>query len=159
MRILAFTLGSQAFALPLDAVQEVVRAVQIVPLPRTPSIVEGVIDVRGRLTPVLDIRTRFGLPPRALQLTDQFILAWDGPRPVCLRTEHVIGLREVEAGQLKELEEDGPTARGGPYIAGVASLDDGLVLIHDLQTFLTAAEAGQLDAALAEGADAETASL
>jgi purine-binding chemotaxis protein CheW len=57
--LLIFEIGASRFGLPSADVREVLRAVTIVPLPGAPPIVEGLINVRGRIVPVLDIRRRF----------------------------------------------------------------------------------------------------
>ena len=59
LAILAFELGSGLYALPMADVDELVRAVTVVPLPKAPAVVEGVVDVRGRVVPVFDLRARF----------------------------------------------------------------------------------------------------
>src|SRR5436309_14010618 len=62
--VLIFEVGSQRYGLPAAGVRELVRAVTVTPLPRAPAIVEGVIDLRGTIVPVLDIRARFRLPAK-----------------------------------------------------------------------------------------------
>jgi purine-binding chemotaxis protein CheW len=146
MEILVFEIGGRRFALPSLDVQELLRAVTIVPLPKAPAIVEGVINVRGKIVPVLDIRARFRLPSSALAHTDHLIVARAGERLVALRVERALDLTQVEA---KDIEDARKIVPGAEYVAGVAMLPDGLVLIHDLQTFLSEAESAALGASLA----------
>jgi purine-binding chemotaxis protein CheW len=124
---------------------ELVRATAITPLPGAPGVIEGVVDVRGCVLPVLDIRARFGLPAKALEPSDHFIVASTGARGVILRVDRATRLAYVEAASIQDPETLGA---GSGYVAGVARLEDGLVLIHDLTTFLSAAEGGSLDEAL-----------
>jgi purine-binding chemotaxis protein CheW len=149
--ILLFALGDQRFGLWARDVRELVRAVAIVPLPRAPRIVEGVINLRGRIVPVLDLRSRFGLPPKELEPSDHFVVAAVGARLVAVRADRALDLIPVhlDRAQLAELE-----AAGARYVAGVARLPDGLALIHDLQTFLDVRETAALDDALGAGAPA-----
>ncbi|MFL5494727.1 MAG: chemotaxis protein CheW [Gemmatimonadales bacterium] len=63
IQLLTFELADRSFGLPSRLLVEVARAVSVAPLPGAPRIIEGVINVRGALVPVLDIRARFGLPP------------------------------------------------------------------------------------------------
>jgi len=147
MDILLFTLDGHRYGLSTIDVQEVVRAVAIAPLPKAPPIVEGVIDARGRLVPVLDIRSRFRLLSKALSPSDFFVLARRGDRLVALRVEPGLALAQIAEIDTDSLE---PIVSGTDYVAGVARHPDGLVLIHDLQTFLDAAEAAQLAEALEE---------
>lgn len=147
--VLVFEVGGLRYALPASDVRELARAVTIVPLPKAPAIVEGIINVRGRVVPVLDIRARFRLPRRALSHTDHFILAQTDERMVALRADRAVDLTQVDA---EDIEEPHALVPGAEYVSGVAKLPDGLVLIHDLRTFLLEAEAAALDAAVAGAA-------
>ena len=149
MDVLVFEIGGVRYALPTSDVSELARAVTIVPLPKAPPIVEGVIDVHGCVVPVLDIRTRFRLPSRPLSHTDHLIVASVGPRLVAVRADRALDLAHVDA---KDIADAGTLALGAEYVSGVARLPDGLVLIHDLRTFLLEAEAAALDDALSERA-------
>jgi purine-binding chemotaxis protein CheW len=149
---LIFAIGRQRYGLPASDVRELLRAVTIVPLPKAPAIVEGVIDVRGRLAPVLDIRTRFRLPPKPLEHTDHFIVAVAGDRMVALRADRALELARLDAHDIADAATLGP---GVEYVAGIARLADGLVLIHDLRSFLSETEAATLDAALRAGGSVE----
>lgn len=152
MDVLVFEVGGIRYALPVPQAREVVRAVTIVPLPRAPSIVEGLIDVRGDLVPVLDVRARFRLPPKALSPADQLILAHAGSRLVAIRADRVVDLVQVDAAAI---DDAGAVVRRPEYVAGVAKLADGLVLIHDLRTFLDDSEGLALDRAMAEPTPSE----
>lgn len=140
--LLTFDLGSQRCAVAVADVIEVVRMVAMAHLPDAPPLVEGIINLRGHVVPVLDLRARFGLPPKAVDLSDHLLVARAGPRTVAIRVDRAQSLVEVDTDDI-----DRP-ASSGNALAGVARLPDGLALIHDLATFLSA-EAGQsLDAAL-----------
>lgn len=143
--LLVFELGAARFALPSAQVRELLRAVTIVALPQAPPIVEGIIDVRGRVVPVLDIRARFRLPPKPPSHTDHLVLADANDRLVALRVDRALDIVHVDADKVEAAEAVGP---GIGYVAGVARLADGLVLIHDLATFLDVAERETLDEAV-----------
>lgn len=143
--VLLFTLEGHRYALPSAEVRELVRAALVTPLPRAPDVVEGLLNLRGELLPVLDLRRRFRLPVRPLSPSDHFIVAQAGPRRVVLRVDRTEELLSVEPGALDETPS---TLPGVGYVAGAVKLPEGLVLIHDLRTFLSEAEALQLDTAL-----------
>jgi purine-binding chemotaxis protein CheW len=143
--ILVFEVGGQRYGLPTADVRELVRAVTITPLPNAPAVIEGVVDVRGHVLPVLDVRARFRMPAKALDPSDHFIVASAGPRGVILRVDRATHLALIEEASVQPPESLGPSAT---YVAGVAKLDDGMVLIHDLATFLSAAESASLDKVL-----------
>jgi purine-binding chemotaxis protein CheW len=148
--VLLFMLEGQRYALPLEEVRELVRAVRLTPLPRAPAVVEGLVDLRGELLPVLDLRRRFRLPARPLSSTDHLVVAQAGARQIALRVDRAEGLLALEPGMLDTSPRELP---GVGYVAGALKLPDGLVLLHDLRTFLSEAEALELDEALVkEGA-------
>ena len=127
--------------------RELVRAVAITPLPNAPALIEGVVNVRGRILPVLDVRARFRLPARPLDPSDHFIVAEAGGRGVILRVDRATHLAVVAAAAAAP-----PSDPGALYGAGVATLDDGMVLVHDVGAFLSEAETLGLDAAMGASA-------
>src|ERR1700677_66630 len=79
-----FWLDEGRYALPLTAVDRIVRAVHVTPVPHAPGIVLGAIDVQGRVLPVFNIRRKFGLPERAVDPADHFLIAHTAGRTVVL---------------------------------------------------------------------------
>ncbi len=147
MQLVVFALDRQRFALPLESVERALRLVDVRPLPRAPRIVRGVIDVAGRIVPVVLPRERFGLPPRESGLEDRLLMARAGTRTVALLVDEVDGVAECDESRLVDAAALVP---GAGYVRGIARLDDGLVVIHDLDTFLSLDEARRLDEALAD---------
>ena len=143
--LVLFTLDEQRYALYLHAVTRVVRTVEIVPLPKAPEIVRGVVNVQGQVIPVVDIRKRFRLPEQEMEVSDQLIIASASRRPVALVVDAVEGVMELSNQKMIPPEEILP---GTEYIEGVIKLEHGLVLIHDLDKFLSLEEDQKLDAAL-----------
>jgi purine-binding chemotaxis protein CheW len=144
---LVFEVGGSRYGLPSSDVAELLRSVTIAALPKAPPVVEGVLDVRGRLVPVLDIRRRFDLPAKPADPADHLVLAWAGDRLVALRVDRAIELARIDRTRITAMDT---VVQGTGYIAGIARLPDGLVLIHDLGGFLSQAEAEQLSAIEAE---------
>jgi purine-binding chemotaxis protein CheW len=143
--LLVFALGDNRFALPCDRVTEIIPATAIQALPRAPEIVEGVVNLRGTIVPVLDIRRRFALPPSELHQDQHFIIASAGGTPVALRVDRALDVVTIAQSAI---HVDG-IADGAEHIAGIAVVDDGLLVIQDLDRFLALDEARDVDAALA----------
>ena len=148
MQLIVFTLDRQQCALRLDAVDKVVRAVEITPLPQAPQIVDGVVNVRGRIVPVINVRRRFRLPEREIALTDQFIIAHTARRPVGLVVDAVADVADYPEPSIASADSVLP---GMEYVEGIVKLQDGLLLIYDLDRFLSLEEEASLPRAL-EGA-------
>lgn len=146
-----FTLAARRFALPLEVVERSVRIVDITPLPNTlPGIVLGVIDVAGRVIPVINVRKRFGIPERGIAASDLLLIArasaqWSA-RTLALWVDAVDGVVQGAAHDIAAVAPGHETE----CVSGILRLPDGLVLIHDLGRFLSLTEDRVLDLALAE---------
>lgn len=143
-QLVVFTLHEQRYALRLPAVTRIVRVAEITVLPGAPDIVLGVVNLQGQIIPVVDLRKRLGLAARDVQLTDHLIIARTSLRPMALLVASVIGVIDGPQSQVSASIQADTT-----YVAGVLKLADGLVLIHDLDTFLSPVEDVLLDQALA----------
>jgi purine-binding chemotaxis protein CheW len=126
-------------------VERVVRVVEVTPLPQAPDIVLGVVNVQGRVIPVVNPRRRFRLPERDIALTDQLVIAHTTRRPVALVVDAVTGVLEYSGREAVGARDIVP---GMEYVEGVVKLADGLVLIHDLDRFLSLDEVTALDRAI-----------
>jgi purine-binding chemotaxis protein CheW len=146
MRYLLFTIDSARYAIAADAVLEMVRAVAVTALPGAPVAVAGIINVRGSVVPVFDMRLRFGAPQRRVVPEDHFVLVRATARTVALHVDAILDLMDLDANAITNATATLPSTK---YIGGVAPMPDGLVLIHDVDTFLSGAEAQTLDTALA----------
>ena len=146
--IVVFALDEPRYALYLSSVERVVRAVEITPLPKAPEIVLGIINAQGRILPVLDIRKRFRLPAREMKPDDRFIIARTSRRQVALVVDSVVGVHELTEREMVSAKQALPFAQ---YLKGVAKVEDNLVLIHDLDQFLSLDEEQALDATLSKG--------
>lgn len=125
VEILTFELDGGLFGIRASQVREVLRAVAISPLPGAPQL-EGVIDLRGRVLPVADLRRLLGLPPKPLQPSDHLI--------VVQGEELLFAFRADRALDLVRLEDAAVDAAGAivPGIEGIGQLartPEGLVRI------------------------------
>ena len=142
-----FQLDELRFALPIAAVERVVRAAEVSALPAAPDAILGVIDVHGRVLPVVNLRRKFRRRDRDLSPADCFVVA---------RTHRQVLVLVVDAveGVVHRSQADVAMRGTGEQFDGVVKLDDGLAVIYDLEGFLTAQEDRTLQAALVRmGAD------
>jgi purine-binding chemotaxis protein CheW len=144
--LLLFRLDEMRCAIAASAVVEILAAVASRPLPHQPAYIAGVIDVRGTVVPVLDLRVRFGRPGRLTELTDQLIVIRARGRLLALWIDEVEAF--VASGATASSPAGGLIA-GDRSLTGVASTEDGLVTIHDVDAFVEQCEA---DAVFADAA-------
>jgi purine-binding chemotaxis protein CheW len=136
-QLVVFTVDDQRYAVPVSVVERVVHMVEITPVPHIPEIVLGVINAQGRVIPVVNIRKRFCLPARAPHLSDQLLIARTSKRAVALVVDVVnevmtLSSQEVVLGETILAHLDSVT--------GVVKRHDGLILILDLDRFLSLEE-------------------
>ena len=143
--IVVFKLDEQRYALYLSAVERVVHAVEITPLPKAPAIVLGVINFGGKVIPVVNLRKRLNFNGRAIQLTDKLIIAKTSKRIIALLVDEVTGLLENTDQGMILPDSVLPNLE---YVDGIIKLTDGLVLIHDLDKFLSLEEEELLTSSL-----------
>lgn len=146
MVILSFLLGGERFGIPSTQIEEVALPVRVFPYPDAPLIVEGMIHYRGSAVPLVNLRSRFGLSGKEWGNQEKLIVARIGSGRVALRADDVLGLVDIDPADTQE-------PRGGPiqsrYVAAIAKLEDGLILIHDLETLLDSDETEWLESSTA----------
>jgi purine-binding chemotaxis protein CheW len=145
IQLVVFFLDGRRYALPLAIVTRIVYAAEVTPLPNAPAIVLGAIDLQGEVIPVLNVRRRFQLPEREIGVNDQFLIALTRRRAVALVVDEAQGV--IEHAQ-SAIVSAGLITPGLEQFRGVVKLADGLVLIHDLEKFLSLDEADMLDQAM-----------
>lgn len=135
--ILIFELGGRRYGLPAATVLELVRAVAIEPLPLAPPIVEGVMNLRGVVVPIVDLRGRLGLPAKDVELADHLVICQVREALLAIRVDHALELVKADA-----IEGESAAARspGRTPVATVARQADGLVPVIDLLVLLTEEE-------------------
>src|SRR6478736_6385878 len=143
---LIFILDAQRYALHLSAVDRVVRMVRITPISSAPEILLGVVNLEGVVIPVMDVRQRFNLPERDISLSDRLIFARTKNRSVALVADTVTGVIECSEHSLISAERILPELA---HVEGVIKFEDGMILIHSLDKFLSLDEEAALDLAVA----------
>ena len=144
-QLVIFRLDDQEYALDITNVVQVVRMVAITPMPEASDVVEGVINLRGKVIPVVDIRRRFGLPPKSYDLNTRLLITrWDG-RMMALIVDVV---SEVLAMPTSNIEPPSEIAPQMERLSAVGKMGDRLLLILDLGRALTFEEEPRLEAVL-----------
>ena len=144
-QIVTFSLDHRLYALPLKSVVRVIHALYISSLPKAPAIICGIINVKGQIIPVVDVRKRFGFASREIECDDQLIIANTGKRTIALIVDEVNEILAVDAKQFLSTTNSMPYAG---YIGGIAKIQDEMVLIYDLEQFLNLDEEKILEMAL-----------
>jgi purine-binding chemotaxis protein CheW len=135
LQFVSFRLDDTEFAVDVFTVQEILRYKPVIPVPEAPDFVRGVIDVRGRLLPVIDLRRRFGVEsPMETGATRIMVAGFDGDQ-VGLVVDAVSEVMRVPASAVVDPPPYIRSVAAG-YVRGIVRLEDRLVVVIELSRVL-----------------------
>jgi purine-binding chemotaxis protein CheW len=145
IQVVSFKLGSEEYGVDIGQVQEINRLVAITHVPRAPHFMEGVINLRGQLIPIIDLRTRFGMERADHSKNTRIVVTEIGAKRVGMVVDSV---SEVLRLPLEQIEEAPEMISGvdTEYIRGVGKIDDRLIILLDLAKIVSTAEKRDLEA-------------
>ena len=158
-KLLSFGLGDEEYGLDILAVREIIGLIDITPLPRTPEYVKGVINLRGKIIPVIELRTRFGID--SIEYTEETcIIVVDVPsdgdadsRLMGVIVDTVREVLDIPAMAVEPAPEFGcsvPT----DYITGIGKIKDKVVVMLDTAKVMNPPESGAMLSAIGPDASA-----
>lgn len=131
LSLVRFTLGGSAFAFPVSDVREVVRMVEITHLPDAPAFVEGVVNLRGTVLPVIDMRKRLGLEAGPFTFATRILICATHGHTAGLIVDEVPGVAEIEPGDIAEDPSEALGMEIRHYVSGVVKAGGELVVVFD----------------------------
>lgn len=144
-QLVVFHLDREVYGVDIAHVHEIIRLQEITRIPRTPAFIEGVINLRGRVIPVIDLRTRFGLERGERNGATRIIVVEVGGHTVGMVVDGVSEVLRLSTDAIAAPSEI-LTAVDVAYMRGVGKLEDRLVILLDLQEVLTRSERQDLAA-------------
>ncbi|MGW8247271.1 MAG: chemotaxis protein CheW [Acidiferrobacterales bacterium] len=152
-QFLTFSLAGEEYGVDILRVQEVKVWSEVTVLPNTPSYIKGVLNLRGVIVPIIDLRTRFGIATEEYDDTTVIIvLKLDidkRERVIGLVVDSVSDVLDVAASAIKSVSEFELNSRSDA-ITGVASVNNKLVIMMDAAKLLDASEMSRLEAGISE---------
>jgi purine-binding chemotaxis protein CheW len=136
-QVVVFALESNEFGIDITQVREINRLVPITRVPRVPAHVEGIINLRGQLVPVVDLRTRLGMPQAAPTKSARIIVAEIGSRSIGMIVDEV---REVVRIPLDQIAPSEGVLEGlaNEFIGALGRVDERLIILLDVEKVLGA---------------------
>lgn len=139
LKVATFFVGDEEYAVDIMNIRQIVNPRTITPIPNTPDFIEGIMELRQVILPVVDMRKRFGRPATPPQRDTKFlIVSIEG---------NVVGLVVDRIGEVLTVDEDklrtAPTMAvgdGARFFAGVYRFDDRMIIILDIDAVLTSQE-------------------
>jgi purine-binding chemotaxis protein CheW len=141
--IVGFRIGRESFGVPIRLVHEIVRIPEITAVPEAPDYVEGVINLRGKIVPVVDLRKRFGEKEIKPTRKNRILVAEVDRKMVGLIVDtasEVMKIPETEIEHPPDVFEEGDLQ----YVTGVGKLNGRLIILIDLTRVLQKGELRRL---------------
>ena len=135
-QLVVFDLASESYAVDISAVREIIRMQEITSIPRTPEYVKGVINLRGKVTPVVDLRKRFGLPIAEQTAENRTVVVDIGGNDIGVIVDAVTEVMGVPADAV-EPPSSMITTDDSKYLLGIVKLDSRLIILLDLEKVLS----------------------
>jgi purine-binding chemotaxis protein CheW len=149
-KFVLFTLNDQRIALHLSDVEKIARVVELTSMPNAPDIVMGVINVQGRIIPVVNLRKRFNLENRDIDLNDHFIIVRTTKRSMALWVDFVRDIVEIPKENIVENSSILPNLE---YFEGAVKIQENIILIQDIEKFISLDEEKKLEKAITKMKD------
>jgi purine-binding chemotaxis protein CheW len=131
-KYLTFSLAEEVYAIDICYVIEIIGILKITKVPDMPSFIKGVINLRGKVIPVMDVRARFGLPARDYDERTCVVVVNVADHAMGLVVDHVNEVMDIPATQV----EPAPTASGsgtGKYVKGIGKIDDEVKILLEVE--------------------------
>ncbi|HEO64384.1 MAG TPA: purine-binding chemotaxis protein CheW [Spirochaetes bacterium] len=150
-QLVTFTISEETYGLEILKVQEIVRLPQVTKLPKAPAFVKGVIDLRGSVIPILDLREKFGIDTIAYSEKTRVIILETSGKKIGIIVDTVSKVIQVEE---KDIAPPPNVITGGDnqFISGVIRLEDKLIILLDIGNMFseeTISQLHEIDAELA----------
>lgn len=135
LHLVTFHLGREEYGVEIASVQEIIRATDITPVPGAQHHVRGVINLRGKIIPVVDLRKRFGLAEESAGEDQRIIVVELGIKRIGMLVDSVSQVMKVPSGVVEEMPEEA-TSVDENFIKGVGKMENRLIIILDLNRSL-----------------------
>jgi purine-binding chemotaxis protein CheW len=143
-QLVLFQVGAELYGVDIAGVHEIIRLQAITRVPRAPTFIEGIINLRGKVIPVVDLRRRFGLPPAEHTRASRIVVVEIDDQVVGIIVDAVSEVLRVNGATI---EPPSPVVAGidSEYVHGIAKLPERLVILLDLDRVLARDERRALD--------------
>lgn len=151
LQVVGFRVGRESFGVPIALVHEIVRVPEITAVPDSPDYVEGVINLRGKIVSVVDLRKRFGQKPVTSDKKNRILVSEIEGRMVGLVVDAASEVLKIAEGDIEappNVFEEGELN----YVTGVGKLPGRLLILIDLNKILQKGELRRLEVAQSHAA-------
>jgi len=143
IQVACFCLQDDLYAVDIMRIKEIIRPQKLTPLPQAPTFIDGIINLRGAVIPVVDLRKRFGMPARELTISTRLLIVRLSGQTLGLVVDDVTEVVTIPVNDIKPppAVSDGLIAN---HLLGVCLAGDNLVMLLDIDRLLTTNEVSAL---------------
>ncbi len=143
LQLVSFNIGNEEFGVDILKVQEINRMVEITKVPQAPTYVEGVINLRGKVIPIVDLRKRFNLEIKEYDKNTRIVVVDIVGNIIGMVVDSVSEVLRLQANTIEPPPEI-VTGINSEYIKGVAKLEDRLLIFLDLSKAIDVSEVSSI---------------
>lgn len=137
VRLLSFILAEKEYAISIESVREVRRIKGVTPVPQALDFIEGVVSLRGKVVPIVNLRKKLGFPTTATSVFSKVIITEAHNHTLGIIVDNIIGVISLEESNVEPPDE---LLNRAEYLIGVGKVNKRLVLIVDIEKLLSGAE-------------------
>lgn len=140
VQVIVFRLGEERYGVDISQVREIIRPSQITKIPNAPEFVEGVINLRGQITTIVNLRKRFGIPPKPIDNDTRIIVVEYNNAVIGMMVDTVNEVKYLPQRDIEALPSIITSREEAKFLKGVGKLSDGLLILIDLNKVLNEGE-------------------
>ena len=135
MKFVTFFLEGEEYALPISQVQEIMRVGEITRVPNSPEYVKGVMNLRGKIIPVIELKKRLSLGEALIDKNSRIVVVENGLKVLGLMVDQVAQVMNITAEQIDKAPEEVVQVQEN-YIKGVGKMDERMIILLDLEQII-----------------------
>uniref|UniRef100_A0A7C4WCM1 Chemotaxis protein CheW n=1 Tax=Geoglobus ahangari TaxID=113653 RepID=A0A7C4WCM1_9EURY len=144
VQVIVFNLGNERYGVEISQVREIIKPTQITRIPNAPDFVEGVINLRGQITTIINLRKRFGLEPKPIDNNTRIIVVEYNNAVIGMMVDTVNEVKYLSTADIEALPSIITAREEAKFLKGVGKLPDGLLILIDLNKVLSEDEVERL---------------
>lgn len=144
VQVIVFRLGEERYGVDISQVREIIRPSQITKIPNAPDFVEGIINLRGQITTIINLRKRFGMPPKPIDNDTRIIVVEYNNAVIGMMVDTVNEVKYLAQKDIEALPGIVTSREEAKFLKGVGKLPDGLLILIDLNKVLNEGEVEKL---------------
>jgi purine-binding chemotaxis protein CheW len=136
MQVIVFKLGNEKYGVEISQVREIIKPAQITKIPNSPDFIEGVINLRGQITTIINLRKRFGLEDKPIDNNTRIIVVEHNNAVIGMMVDSVSEVKYLSEKEVESLPSIVTSSHESSFLKGVGKLPDGLMILIDLNKVL-----------------------